>query len=201
MAKKTTPSKETKEETPLGLPRFAGLGLTPAQETFVVHYCSDYTFNATRAYQEVFDPSTNSNVAGVEGCKLLRKPNIRKAVSIQMEMQLEDKDALAKRIIDEHSKIAFAHSSMIMDGVSSFGYVVKNLEDIPAEYHAAIAGFKKTAEGLLEVKFYDKQKSLDSLARILGMFDDAAAKVGEKYEDLIARARASKTTEREKNGQ
>jgi len=199
MAKKTPSPKEQKEETPLGLPRFSGLGLTPAQEAFVVHYCSDYTFNATRAYVDAFnlDIDNDYGSAGTLASRLLKKVEIRKAVQIQMELQLEDKDALAKRIIDEHSKIAFAHSSMIMDGVSSFGYVVKDLSEIPAEYHAAIAGFKKTAEGLLEVKFYDKQKSLDSLARILGMFDDAAAKVGEKYEDLIARARASKTTERD----
>jgi len=194
MAKKT-PSPKEQEQTKATLPRFEGLDLNPQMERFVVAYCSDYTFNATRAYKEVYDNEMEDRVASAAASRLLRNVNVRKAVSIQMELQLEDKDALAKRIIDEHSKIAFAHSSMIMDGVSSFGYVVKDLSEIPAEYHAAIAGFKKTAEGLLEVKFYDKQKSLDSLARILGMFDDAAAKVGEKYEDLIARARASKQKE------
>lgn len=193
MAKK----KEPQQETPPGIARFEGLGLTPAQEAFVVCYCSDYVFNATRAYKEVYDNEMEDTVAAAAASRLLRNVNVRKAVQVQMGHQLEDKDALARRIIDEHSKIAFAHSAMIMDGISSFGYVVKDFSEIPDEYKAAIAGFKKTAEGLLEVKFYDKQKSLDSLARILGMFDDAAAKVGEKYEDLIARARASKQSEKE----
>lgn len=189
MATKKTPPKE-----PLiyGLDRFDGLGLTLAQEAFVVGYCSDYTFNGTRAYQDVFAPDMDSNSAGASASRLLRNANIRKAVSIQMEWQLRDTDALARRIIDEHSKIAFAHSSMIMDGINSFGYIVKDFADIPDEYKAAIAGFKKTETGMLEVKFYDKQKSLDSLARILGMFDDGAARTGEKYEDLVKRARASR---------
>jgi hypothetical protein len=195
MAKKKKPDTPAPEKPTSILSRFDGLDLNPQMERFVISYCADYTFNATRAYKEVYDNEMESGVAASAASRLLRGVNVREAVRRQMERQLEDKDALARRIIDEHSKIAFAHSAMIMDGISSFGYVVKDFADIPDEYKAAIAGFKKTETGLLEVKFYDKQKSLDSLARILGMFDDAAAKVGEKYEDLIARARASKQQE------
>jgi len=197
MVNKKKPDTPEPEKPTSILPRFDGLGLNPQMERFVITYCADYTFNATRAYMETYDNEMEPSVAASCASKLLRIAKVREAVRRQMEHQLEDKDILARRIIDEHSKIAFAHSAMIMDSISSFGYVVKDFAEIPDEYKAAIAGFKKTETGLLEVKFYDKQKSLDSLARILGMFDDAAAKVGEKYEDLIARARASKQNERE----
>ena len=188
------PKKPPQETLIHGLERFKGLDLPLQHESFVVAYCSDYTFNGTRAYQDIVAPDMDNNSAAASASRLLRSVNVRKAVSIQMEWQLRDTDALARRIIDEHSKIAFAHSSMIMDGINSFGYIVKDFADIPDEYKAAIAGFKKTETGMLEVKFYDKQKSLDSLARILGMFDDGAARTGEKYEDLVKRARAARET-------
>lgn len=151
----------------------------------MVGYCEGFRFNAARAYREVYDPEMTPPVAAACACKLLTNANIRNAVKIQMEHQLANKDELAQRIVAEHTKIAFTDGPVGVEQVTAFGYTVKTLDEIPEEQRAVIAGVEKTETGLLKVKVYDKQKSLDSLSRILGLFDDNARKPGEKYEDLI----------------
>jgi hypothetical protein len=172
-------------------PQFEGLNLKPEHQEFVILYCYDLRFNVTRAYIEAVakDKDMKPDVAAVCGCQLLKEPKVKKAVEIEMERKLSDRDYLAKRIIEEHSSIAFALIDMVHDGVSTFGYTVKSMDEVPKNYRAAIRGFKKTGDGLLEVMFYDKQKSLDSLSRMLGMFDDNSRRVGEKYEDMIQEMR------------
>lgn len=182
--------KERNEPYP-SYPQFEGLGLKPQHQDFVILYCHDLRFNVSRAYIEAVaeDKNMEITVASSCGCKLLNDAKIKKAVEIEMERKLADRDYLAKRIIEEHSSIAFALIDMVHDGVSTFGYTVKSMDEVPKNYRAAIRGFKKTGEGLLEVLFYDKQKSLDSLSRMLGMFDDNSRRVGEKYEDMIQEMR------------
>lgn len=174
--------------------QFRHLNLKVEHQEFVIAYCRDFRFNIPQAYIDAVaqDKDMDKAVACAAGIRLLKDVKIRKAVESEMDRLLSDRDKLSRRIIEEHSAIAFAHSDMMHDGVSAFGYTVKSMDEVPLNYRAAIRGFKKTGEGLLEVLFYDKQKSLDSLARMLGMFDDNSRRVGDKYEDMIKRMRQEK---------
>lgn len=60
---------------------------------------------------------------------------------------------------------------------------VANTDELPDEIRHAIQSIKQTQHGV-EIKLYDKQKALDSLARIFGMNDDRVSP-GEGWDELI----------------
>lgn len=172
---------------PAKLDRFKGLDLKTQMEHFVVAYCAGFRYNPTEAYKEAYNqPDMDDKVACSAGNRLLRTVAIREAVKRQVEYQLKDKDELAKRIVDEHAKLAFSDHTGIIGEMTSFGYVVKSLDDIPEHQRATIQSVEKAENGLLKVRFYDKQKALDALARILGMNDDNSKDIGGKYEALVS---------------
>jgi hypothetical protein len=105
-----------------------------------------------------------------------------------------DKVSLARRVVEEHQKIAFANPTDVLEKMNTHGLQIKSLEDIPAEVKPLIKSFRKTEHGLT-LEFYDKQKSLTELARILGLNDDSGQSFGGKYEDLVTQIRVIEKVE------
>ena len=114
--------------------------LTPKQEAFCYEYCID--FNATQA---AIRAGYSEDTAAVIGCENLRKPNIKARIS-QMQLNLaETAQVSALAIALEHKKIAFAE---LKEGATI------------------------NEEGKVEIpliKALDKQRSLDSLAKMIGV--------------------------------
>lgn len=91
-----------------------------------------------------------------------------------------------ERIVRELGSIAF-HDVTEMVRITKGGKTVKikSTDEIPEELRAAIASIKKTKEGV-EVKFHDKSKALDMLARHAGMFKERIdIHVGVSLVDLV----------------
>ena len=49
---------------------------------------------------------------------------------------------------------------------------ISDTDSLTTEQKAAISQIRQKKDGELEVRFYDKQKALDSLAKYLGIFSD-----------------------------
>ena len=82
--------------------------LTEKQRFFCIYYIED--FNATKAYKKAYDCSYAT--AKVEGCKSLKKPNIKKEIQRLTKECLEEEEVeaklLNKRLFGMYMKIAFA---------------------------------------------------------------------------------------------
>lgn len=81
----------------------------------------------------------------------------------------------ALRILKEHERIAFSNAGQLRDGWIS----LKDFEQLPDSVKACIQeistktvkrsiGDEPVEEEFVKVKLYDKQKSLDSICRMLG---------------------------------
>lgn len=178
-------------------PQFEGLGITPQQQRFVMIYCRpDMAYNATRAYIEAYEKDRVDDymVAAASATRLLNNVKIQRAVSIEMDRQIGNHDALAKRVLNEWSKLAFVDMTEFIELNGPF-VVVKSLEDLPVHFRPAIKSIENTQSGI-KVSFHDKNKALECIAKCLGMFTENRRVVDETYESLVQRLARE---EKEKN--
>ena len=140
------------------------------QERFVEEYMVD--INATQAaIRAGYSPKT----AKEQGSRLLSNVNVSAAIAILRAEQSKRTGITADRVLEEMAKVGFAN---ITDVVSLDEAAVKRGSH--ADDTAAIQSIKVkrilTEEGdtILEreVKLHDKIKSLDLIARHLGLFND-----------------------------
>ena len=162
--------------------------LTAKQEKFCYEYCIDY--NATQA---AIRAGYSQDTASVIGFENLRKPNIKNRISEMQNNLAETAGISALRILKEHERIAFSNAGQLRDGWIS----LKDFEQLPDSVKACIQeistktikryiGDGPVEEEYVKVKLYDKQKSLDSISRMLGF--DAPVKqeiTGKDGKDLI----------------
>ena len=80
----------------------------------------------------------------------------------------DDTATRTRRIIDEYARIAFADMSDYGEWDRDFVTLFPSRQLTP-EQSAAVSEVKQTRQGV-QIKLHDKQKALDALARIHGMF-------------------------------
>ncbi len=105
-----------------------------------------------------------------ESKRLMRKPEIRRAIQEAIAKRAKKYDELAKRVIEHLSHIAFFDQCVaahVKDGVLS----ITDTDLLPPEARACIAEISQTRTGI-RIKFYDKTKALELLGRHLGLFAD-----------------------------
>lgn len=172
----------------LAFPQFKGLGLTLKQQRFVLCYTRpDIAFNGTRAYIEAYDLDRVDDymTAAASATNLLKNPKVQRAVSIELDRQLNDHDQLARRVMQEWQKLAFFDVTQFLNVSGPFVYL-SSIDDLPAHFRPAIRSIENTQMGV-KVTFHDKQKALESIAKGLGMFTENQRVVDEKYETLVQR--------------
>lgn len=137
--------------------------LTAKEERFCQEYCLD--FNATKA---ALRAGYSTKTAYAIGAENLRKPKISKRIKAKQDNLAELAGISALRIVKEHEKIAFLNTGKLRDG----WFTPHEFEMLTDDEKACIQEVT-TKPGMfgdsLKVKLYDKQKSLDSLADILGI--------------------------------
>lgn len=145
--------------------------LTNKQERFCYEYCID--FNATRAAKAA---GYKSHAAYASGYENLNKPQIQARIKEMQKNLAKTAGISALKIINEHSKIAFSSIANLKDGWMTY----KDFSSLTGEEKSCIQEIqtKKVEkvdddgntiiEEWVKVKLYDKQKSLDSLSKILG---------------------------------
>ena len=141
--------------------------LTRKQRQFVQEYLLDYS--ASAAARRAGYSKRTARVIGFEN---LTKPAIAAEISRVVEEKKRFADITRERVLEEMRRLAFAQMT---DMVTLKGgwVVVKDTESLTTEQKSAISQIRQKKDGEIEVKFYDKQKSLEMLAKYLGIFSDA----------------------------
>lgn len=145
--------------------------LTDKQERFCYEYCID--FNATQA---AIRSGYSERTAKEIGSENLTKPNIQTRIK-EMQANLSTTAGIsALKVINEHAKIAFSGISKLKDGWMTLRDFESLTEDEKAciqevqtkEARKADGNDGIVIEAWVKIKLYDKQKSLDSIANLLG---------------------------------
>ncbi len=148
--------------------------LTAKQEKFCYEYVID--LNATQA---ALRAGYSEKTAYSSGSRLLKNVEIQKFIQT-LQADLEKTAGItALKVLKEHKKIAFSDTSMIREGWMT----LKAYEELPKEIKDCIqeVATRETKYGNeIKIKFYDKQKSLDSISKILGF--DAPTKIEQKID-------------------
>lgn len=92
--------------------------------------------------------------------------------------------ASVERIVQELERIAFSDITEVIS-IKRGRFYVTDTAKISPEVRAAISGVKKTKDGV-EVRFYDKAKALEMLARHKGMYrENIDLRVSVSLVDLV----------------
>ena len=181
--------------------------LTDKQKLFCLFYLQ--RFNATWTYQQVYKCSYNT--AMVEGNRTLRNPKIKSQLTELKKQQRSELLVTIDDITHEYAKQAFAslgdildykvHEELVVDTdgnefIDTDGNAVKkHVADIylkPSDQidWSLIQDIHRGKDGLI-VKLYDRQKAMDSLAKLLGADEITKQKVRKlKAEADVAEGRA-----------
>ena len=156
-------------------------GLTDKQQLFADEYLSNDK-NAKQAYKKYYI-TKNDNVAAAAAARLLSNVNVRTYVEKRLNRVAIKYEVTQDRIMKEYSRLAFFDPRKLFDEEGH----LKHIKDLDEDTACAVAGFDFStiyrkakdmnqdeiiAEVLKKIKFADKKGSLDSLARINGMFVD-----------------------------
>jgi phage terminase small subunit len=148
--------------------------LTAKQEKFCYEYVID--LNATQA---ALRAGYSEKTAYSSGSRLLKNVEIQKFIQT-LQADLEKTAGItALKVLKEHKKIAFSDTSMIREGWMT----LKAYEELPKEIKDCIqeVATRETKYGNeIKIKFYNKQKSLDSISKILGF--EAPTKIEQKID-------------------
>jgi len=150
-------------------------GLTIKQEKFVRKYLE--CGNASEAYRCAYNcKKMSDNAVYREASLLLDNPMITQRCEYLKNHLAEASGITALSIIKEHQKIAFSDATKLRNGWMS----LKEFESLSESERAAVKSIETrevkrvTAEGEeivnteVKVTMYDKQKSLESICRMLG---------------------------------
>ena len=143
--------------------------LSPRHLIFAKEYLVDR--NSTRA---AIAAGYSEKSAHSQGCRLLKHAKIRAFIDDATKDMIESLDISAKSVIEEVANSAFFDIRNIFDGSS-----LKNITDLDDKTARAITSVKCRIEKLdgenfaevIEVKTNCKLKSLDMLAKHLGLYE------------------------------
>ena len=148
--------------------------LTAKQEKFCYEYVIDLC-GTQAAIRAGYSQKTAHSIAS----RMLRIVEVQKFIqSLQADLE-KTAGITALRVLKEHKKIAFSDTSMIREGWMT----LKAYKELPKEIKDCIqeVATRETKYGSeIKIKFYDKQKSLDSISKILGF--DAPTKIEQKID-------------------
>lgn len=148
------------------------MGLTIKQENFCNYYVE--CGNASEAYRRAYDCVRMSEKAVWENAsKLLKNTKVAPRVK-ELQEQLQAKSDLKKE-----DTIKWISDLVNFDAIECL--FVNKLSDIPSQYRRLVKSAKPTNEGFV-VEFFDKQKAIDQISRMLGW--DEAEKIQVQSGDM-----------------
>lgn len=169
--------------------------LNESQQVFCQEYIFD--FNATRAYCVAY-PESSREAASVSAYHLLRNPKIQAFIK-ELQEDLGKTAGISRlKVLREHEKLAFSSIAHLHDTWITrreFEKLSESEKACIAEIHTQTRMERNPIEDgppiqvdFVKIKLYDKQKALDSIAKMLGY--NAPDKVdhtsgGEKIEAKI----------------
>ncbi len=135
------------------------------QQTFVLEFMKD--FNATQA---AIRAGYAASTAGQEAYLMLQEPEVCAVLKAELDKRTERCRIDADNVLKELALVAF---TTIGDYVSwqDGKILLNNSSDLTEKQLRGVQSIRATTTGI-ELKMYDKVKSLELLARHLGMLDD-----------------------------
>ncbi len=173
--RKANPKKPKK--TKIKTPRTTNSGeisLTAKQQAFVKEYLVD--LNATQA---AIRAGYSESSAAVVGSQNLRKPNIEKAIEIEMDKRGERTRVTQDRVVKELAKLAFSNMKSFMKWGPENVQLLRS-DQLSEEDAACVSEVTQTTTstgGTIRIKLHDKRAALELLGRHLGMFSDTVRNV------------------------
>jgi phage terminase small subunit len=149
--------------------------LTPRQQAFVREYLLD--LNATQA---AIRAGYSARSAEVNGNRLLRNAQVRRAVDEAIQKRAERLQVKADDVLEGLRRLAFFDPADFYEKSGA----LKNIHDIPKEVRMALAGFEvdelfeghgedRTQIGnTVKVKWWDRPKTLELLGKHLKLFTE-----------------------------
>ncbi len=150
-------------------------GLPPLHELFAQEYLIDY--NATQAYLRSH-PKTTYKTASVQGAALLARPEVRAVVKIGHAKAIE---RVSLEVDDVLAQLAAIGAADLSDFFDIDGSLLP-IHALPKHARRALSSVKVSkknltagdgvTEDVVEIKLWDKNRALETLARHLGMIVD-----------------------------
>ena len=138
---------------------------------------------------------TNENTAATNGWRLLRHPDIQRAIQAGTRRHLQSQELSAARVLEELRRLAFLDVADLFDEQGH----LKKPKDMPPEARAAIAGLevaranfdrtdgKRSDEWLHKIKLSPKVNALELQAKHFKLLDRAAENEHGDFEKFVAR--------------
>lgn len=155
------------------------MALTPRQQRFVQEYLID--LNATAAYKRA-GYKANDNVARVQSCRLLVRPNIKQAISAAQASLARQAEVKAANVLNEISHIAFSDIGDVLD-FSGDELRLRSPRTITSAARRAIQSVKvrramerqgeeSVPVEIIEYRLWPKLDALDKLGQHLGLWKE-----------------------------
>jgi hypothetical protein len=154
--------------------------LTVKQKRFLKYYLLDPSNAALAARKAGYSPKSSNEIA----CQLLNNSQLLPYLQLAAENNELEIGMSGEDIVNQLEGMANTNMLDIVEESESGIIVVKKLEDIPHEYGQYIQTLKEGPNGV-EVKFYDKCKPMDMLARMKAMYNDKVSVTVKTIEDLV----------------
>jgi phage terminase small subunit len=123
--------------------------------------------NATQAAITAgYSPKTSYQ----QGARLLKHVEIKNAIAAARESQRVRSDVEAGDVIRELARISFAKLSDVVTWTAGGSVTLKPSAELPDDIAAAVKSIRVTDKGIT-ITMHDKKGALDSLMRLLGLFD------------------------------
>lgn len=143
-------------------------GLNDQQQKFVTAYVA--CMNATQAAK---DAGYSEASAHVQGCNLLKNPNIARAIESHLAEFRDASGVRAQRIRDELERIAFGDIRSVLSFGAS-GVMLRESSEISADAAAIVQSIEEQTGKVSKIglKTHDKIAALNLLARMEGLLTD-----------------------------
>jgi len=170
--KAVKPKKKSKPKTKKKKPERAIDKLSPKHKEFLLNYF-ELGMNGRKAYLKTY-PKTKMETADVMACRLLKNVKVNEARQEYLEDQWNEKEKAISNLFNKLITIAGAD---ISDYIDEYGNIsvekFQELNTYPvAAYDQSISDTAAGRNIRQSIKLMDKQKSIDTLSKILGMIQD-----------------------------
>jgi phage terminase small subunit len=135
-------------------------------EIFCLEYLID--FNATRAAKAA---GYSKKTAYSQGQRLLKNVETQMTLAEKRKVIVERIEFTAENVLTELGKLAFVNIKDYVKHATDRWIFFKNIDEIPRDLAAAVEAIKQTDKGI-EVKLYNKPKSLELALRHFGLLTD-----------------------------
>lgn len=145
--------------------------LNPRERRFLQEYL--VIDNATEAYCRAYR-TTNRNMAGVEGFKILRRPRVVRALKEARRAMAEKLEIKAERVLEEYRRIAFIDPRKVFkwgpDGVELLPS--DGLDEADAAVVQEVSQTTTQHGGTIRARLHSKAAALNKLGQYLGLWGE-----------------------------